>query len=197
MNTRAKTIDWTMIDEIRRTIFWSAVGLTLLVAQTAHGQSAPDPQITAAAATLVPAGDVRYGFRGDVVLVELTTRKCARCDEVAAWTRNQYDSLGGFGLVTVNVDALPDQEWGDPYLVETLRANGLAWPAETGDQLRAWRASGITDDWPALLVFDRNGELFYAGIGESASGDAGHAIRKAVDAPEAYVDAPIRSEPRY
>jgi hypothetical protein len=97
----------------------------------------------------------------------------------------------------VNVDALPAQEWGDPYLVETLRANGLAWPAETGEQLRAWRASGITDDWPALLVFDRDGELLYAGIGERASSDAGHAIRKVVDAPEVYVDAPSRSEPKY
>ena len=186
-----------MIDRIRRTIFWSAVGLTLLVAQTARGQTAPDPQIVAAAATLVPIGDVHYGFRGDVVLVALTTRKCAHCDEVGAWTRDQYDIRGGLGLVTVNVDALPAQKWGDPYLVETLRANGLAWPAETGEQLRAWRASGITDDWPAMLVFDRDGELLYAGIGEGALGDAGDAIRKAVDAPEAYVDAPMRSEPSY
>jgi hypothetical protein len=197
MNTRAIQINWMMIDRIRRTIFWSGVGLTLLVAQTARGQSAPDPKITAAAATLVPTGDVHHGFRGDVVLVALTTRKCVNCDKVAAWTRDKYDTLGGFGLVTVNVDALPGQEWGNPYLVETLRANGLAWPAETGEQLRAWRASGITDDWPALLVFDRDGELLYAGIGEGALGDAGDAIRTAVSAPNAYVDAPIRSEPSY
>lgn len=104
---------------------------------------------------------------GKVVIVDFFTVDCYNCRNVIPTLRALYASDRNKGLAVVGIHT-PETpaEKARPYVIESLRQQGIVWPVAVDNAFSIWDDYRI-NAWPTQLFFDRHGTLRKVIIGDS------------------------------
>jgi thiol-disulfide isomerase/thioredoxin len=104
---------------------------------------------------------------GKVVIVDFFTVDCYNCRNVVPTLRSLYaaDRTKGLAIVGIHTPETPAERQ-RPYVIESLRQQGIVWPVAVDNAFSLWDTYAI-NAWPTQLFFDRHGTLRKVVIGDS------------------------------
>jgi thiol-disulfide isomerase/thioredoxin len=104
---------------------------------------------------------------GKVVIVDFFTVDCYNCRNVVPTLRSLYatDRTKGLAIVGIHTPETPAEKQ-RPYVIDSLRQQGIVWPVAVDNEFALWDTFGI-NAWPTQLFFDRHGTLRKVIVGDS------------------------------
>jgi thiol-disulfide isomerase/thioredoxin len=108
---------------------------------------------------------------GKVVIVDVFTVDCYNCRNVVPTLRALYagDHARGLDIVGIHAPETPAEKE-RPYVMQSLRQQGIVWPVAVDNGFSLWDAYGV-NAWPTQLFFDRHGRLRKVIVGDSQDDD--------------------------
>jgi thiol-disulfide isomerase/thioredoxin len=134
-------------------------------------------------------------LRGKVVLVDFWEYTCVNWIRTSPYLKAWHRDYAELGLVVIGVHA-PEFEFGKKAgnIDRGIRYHGLTYPVAIDNDFMVWRALG-NDAWPAMYLFDAEGELVDRWVGEGGYDDAESEIRRLlVEAAPGTQLRPVSSE---
>lgn len=118
------------------------------------------------------------GLRGKVVLVQFWTYSCVNWLRTMPWIRDWAEKYRDQGLVVIGVHSpefgfekqMPNIRWGAKHY-------RVDYPIAVDNDFAVWRGFG-NEYWPALYLFDGEGNLGHRKFGEGAYEETERAIQK-------------------